>query len=283
MGLLREKMSRDLRIRGFSGATEKQYLGHVKNYVSYFGISPDKLNLEHVQRYHLHLVERKLAPRSINCVMAAIRFFYVVTLNQSWGEDVITWMKVKRHVPIILSPEEVRELLNAVSSLKYQALLATIYSAGLRISEAIQLGARDIDSRRMLIHVRFGKGGKERYTILSSVLLKLLRRYWVESPEDKSQWLFPASQSNQPVDRALVRKALLHAVRRAHITKRVTLHTLRHCFATHLLENGVDIRKIQCLLGHSQISSTTVYAQVRDLSKLEIRSPLDLVTPKRAA
>ena len=276
MGVLQEKMRRDLRLRGFSSTTETSYLYSMRNYVRYFGISPEKLNLDHVQQYHLHLIHRKLSPQSINVAMAAIRFFYLITLQKNWKEDAIPWMKVKRGVPIVLSPEEVGQLLNAVRDIKYRALLSTVYSAGLRIAEALKLSAKDIDSQRMLIHVRFGKGGKERYSLLSSVLLELLRRYWVENRDDKSTWLFPCSRfPKQPVDRCLVRMILLTALKRSGIEKHVTLHTLRHSFATHLCENGVDIRQIQCLLGHATISSTTIYAQIRDVSNLGIKSPLD--------
>jgi site-specific recombinase XerD len=165
MGLLKEKMRRDLLTRGLSPVTLKQYLRQVERYVIFFGKSPDLLNLEEVQKYHLHLVERGLAPRTINLAMAAIRFFYCVTLKRDWKEDAIPWMKVGRKVPVILSAEEMRRLLTSIESIKYRAIIATLYSAGLRISEALKLSTKDIDSQRMLIHVRFGKGGKERYSI----------------------------------------------------------------------------------------------------------------------
>jgi len=281
MGILQEKMRRDLRLRGFCSNTVSSYLRYMREYVRYFGIPPDKLNLEHVHRYHLHLIEKELSPQSINVAMAAIRFFYLITLNRNWSEKAIPWMKVKRSVPVVLSPEEVGQLLNAVRDIKYRALFSTIYSAGLRIGEAVRLSAKDIDSHRMLIHVRFGKGGKERYTVLSSVLLELLRRYWTENHDDKSTWLFPCSKfPKRPVDRCLVRTILVTALKRSGIEKRVTLHTLRHSFATHLCENGVDIRQIQCLLGHSAISSTTIYAQIRDVGNLGIKSPLDKLALK---
>lgn len=280
MGVLQEKMRRDLRTRGFSPSTEAHYLREMRSFVRYFGISPDKLNLEKVQQYHLHLTEKGLAPQSVNLAMAAIRFFYLVTLFRPWKEDAIPWMKVKRRVPIVLSQQEVALLLNCVRDLKYRTIFTTIYSAGLRVGEAVRLCSKDIDGKRLLIHVRFGKGNKERYTILSPVLLELLRRYWRESREDKSYWLFPSQEPTRPVDRTLLRHILLTAIKRSGIKKHVTIHTLRHCFATHLLENGADIRLIQCLLGHAQISSTTVYAQVRDVSKLGLKSPLDGIASK---
>lgn len=275
MGLLKEKMRRDLVTRGLSSATQNHYLRHVERYVVFFGKSPDLLNLEEVQKYHLYLVQKGLAPRSVNLSMAAIRFFYLVTLKRNWKEDAIPWMKVGRKVPIILSPEEMGRLLLAIESLKYRALLATIYSAGLRISEALALTAKDIDSQRMLIHVRYGKGGKERYSILSNRLLILLRGYWKKNREDKSVLLFPGTESTKPIGRNLIRRALLTALGRSGIQKRITLHSLRHAFASHMLENGADIRTIQCLLGHSQISSTTIYTHVTSFSRLGVKSPLD--------
>jgi site-specific recombinase XerD len=275
MGLLKEQMRRALMTRGLSPVTQQQYLRQVERYVIFFGKSPDLLNLEEVQKYHLHLVEKKLAPRTINLAMAAIRFFYCVTLKRNWREDAIPWMKVGRKVPIILSPNEMRALLTSIESTKYRAILATLYSAGLRVSEALKLTAKDIDSSRMLIHVRFGKGNKERYSILSETLLFLLRAYWKENREDKSILLFPGTSAGKPIHHGLVRRALLGALKRAGIEKRITLHSLRHSFASHMLENGCDIRTIQCVLGHSTISSTTIYTHVTSLARLGVKSPLD--------
>lgn len=275
MGLLKEKMRRDLLTRGLSPVTEKQYLRQVERYVIFFGKSPDLLNLEEVQKYHMHLIERGLAPRTINLAMAAIRFFYCVTLKRDWRADAIPWMKVGRKVPVILSPDEVRLVLTRIESLKYRAIIATMYSAGLRISEALKLEAKDIVSSRMVIHVRHGKGGKERYTILSKALLFLLREYWRKNREDKSELLFPGSLPEKILEQNLVRRALLSGLKKAGIEKRTTLHTVRHCFATHLLESGCDIRIIQCLLGHSNISSTTIYSHVASFARCGVKSPLD--------
>jgi integrase/recombinase XerD len=282
MGVLREKMRRDLQLRGLSELTAAHYLRHMTAFVRYFGVSPDKLNLKQIQEYQLHLINKGLAPQSVNLAMAAIRFFFVITLSRNWKPDAIARVKVRRKVPIILSPQEVANLLNASQNLKCRAMLTTIYSAGLRVNELVHLTAKDIDSRRNLIHVRFGKGSRHRYTILSAALLKLLRYYWVKNPEDKSTWLFPGKDPSKPMDRSSLNKVLVPALKRAGIKKRVTPHTLRHCFATHLLENGVDIRTIQCLLGHAVISSTTIYTQLRDVSSLGVLSPLDHIASKLA-
>lgn len=275
MGLLKEKMRCDLVTRGLSLTTQKQYLRQVERYVIFFGKSPDLLNIEDVQKYHVHLIEKGLAPRTVNLAIAAIRFFYLITLKKDWGEDAIPWMKVGTKVPIILSPEEMSRLLVSINSIKYRALIATVYSAGLRISEALGLAPKDIDSSRMLIHIRNGKGGKERYSILSTCLLFLLRAYWRANQEDKSILLFPGTLSQKPINRSLVRRAVLIALKKAGIEKRITLHSIRHSFASHMLENGADIRTIQCLLGHSTITTTSKYTHVISLSRLGVKSPLD--------
>jgi integrase/recombinase XerD len=280
MGVLQEKMRQDLQLRGRSVLTEETYLRHMTTFVRYFGVSPDKLNEEQIREYQLHLINKGLAPQSVNLAMASIRFFFVITLGRNWDANALPRVKVRRKVPIILSPEEAARLLNASPDLKYRAMLSTLYSAGLRVNELVHLTAKDIDSQRNLIHVRYGKGSRQRYTILSAELLKLLRQYWVANREDKSTWLFPAKDPSKPMERHILNKALGPIVKRAGIKKRVTPHTLRHCFATHLLEQGVDIRTIQCLLGHAVISSTTIYTQLRDVGSLGIRSPLEHIASK---
>ena len=269
-----------MKLRGLSELTEAHYLRHMIAFVRYFGVSPDNLNLKQIHEYQLHLINRCLAPQSVNLAMAAIRFFFVITLGRNWKSDAIPRMKVRRKVPIILSPEEVANLLNASQNLKCRVMLTTIYSAGLRVNELVHLTAKDIDSRRNLIHVRFGKGSRQRYTILSAALLKLLRYYWIKNTEDKSSWLFPGKKPSKPMDRSSLNKVLVPALKRAGIKKRVTPHTLRHCFATHMLENGADIRTIQCLLGHAVISSTTIYTQLRDVGSLGVQSPLEHIASK---
>ncbi len=280
MGLLQEKMRGDIRLRGLSRLTEKAYIESMKAFVRHFGISPHKLDLDCIRQYQLHLIHRGLSPASVNRYMAAIKFFYLVTLHKNWREDSIPWMKQKKKVPIILSQDEVALILNHASPLKYKAILTVIYSAGLRISEARHMTASDIDSGRMLIHVRFGKGLKERYTCLSLTTLHLLRRYWVECKQDKSTWLFPSSNRKEPISSSSINKMFNLAVEKAGIQKRVVVHSMRHAFATHLLEKGVDIRIIQCLLGHSVISSTVAYTHVRDPRALGIESPIESIASK---
>jgi integrase/recombinase XerD len=278
MVLLREKMRNDLRVRGLSALTEEHYIRHWTRFVRFFGISPKKLNLKHVHKYQSHLVKRGLAAGSINISMAAIRFFFMVTLKRNWRQDAVPWMRKKRKVPVILSPIEVEGLLNSVKNMKHRAVLTVIYAAGLRINEVVHLTAGDIDSQRMLIHVKYGKGAKERYTILSPTLLHLLRNYWKSSREDKSNWLFPGEDPKKPFTIGSVQHMMRKAVGRLGIQKKVSAHTLRHCFATHLLENGVDIRRIQHLLGHSSIASTTIYTRVTDATSQAVKSPLDSIS-----
>lgn len=269
-----------MRVRGLSALTEKHYIRHLNRFIRFFGTSPSNLNLKHVQKYQSHLVERGLAASSINLSMAAIRFFFTVTLKRSWRQDAIPWMRKKRKVPVILSPGEVEGFLNSVKNLKHRSILTVIYAAGLRVNEVVHLTAKDIDSQRMLIHVKWAKGSKERYTILSPTLLHLLRNYWKLSREDKSQWLFPGEDPKKPLTPGGVQDMMRKTVCRLGIQKKVSPHTLRHCFATHLLESGVDIRRIQHLLGHSSIASTIVYTRVTDATSQGIKSPLDSISVK---
>jgi site-specific recombinase XerD len=280
MGLLQEKMRSDIRLRGFSKVTEKAYLETMRAFVRHFGISPDKLDLEQIRQYQLYLVRRGLSPSSVNRYMAAIKFFYLVTLHKNWRDDSIPWMKQKKKVPVVLSQDEVALILNQAAPLKYRTILTVIYSAGLRISEARHLTAADIDSDRMVIHVRYGKGSKERYTMLSPTTLRLLRRYWVKCKQDKSTWLFPSPHRTEPISSSSINKMFNLAVKNCGIQKKVVVHSLRHGFATHLLEQGVDIRIIQCLLGHATISSTTKYTHFRDPRALGIESPIETIASK---
>lgn len=281
MGALREKMLRDLKIRGLSSATQESYLRCMTKFVRFHGRSPDKLGLEHVHQFQLFLIEkRKLSPSSINVYIAAIRFFYLITLNRSWNTTVIPLMKKEKKVPVILSPGEVTEILNCVTNQKHKAILMVIYSAGLRVSEVTHLQAANIDSKRMCIHIKKAKGNKQRYAILSQHALISLRKYWKEYPQSKEFWLFPGQNIKEPITRESVARFFKCAKKRANISKEATPHTLRHCFGTHLLEAGANLRQIQVLLGHSQISSTVIYTHVAVEGPITVKSPLDAIAPK---
>lgn len=278
MGEIREKMIRDIKTKGRSDSTVRNYVAGAERLIRHVGKPPEQITIEEIQRFHLHLLEvEKLSAQTVNLYMAGVKFLYLETLGMKWDPRAIPHTKVLRTIPVILSPEQVAALLNAVENLKYRTLLATIYSAGLRVNEAVHLAAKDIQSARHQIHVRFGKGGKERFTILSEECLGMLRLYWKQSTECKKDFLFPGQDPTQPIDASSVRKVLTAAKIKIGLHEKIRVHSLRHCFATHLLESGVDIRVIQILLGHASISSTELYAHLRDVSKVGVKSPLDAI------
>lgn len=281
MGALREKMIRDLTNRGRSEGTITRYVEAVVALVKYYRRSPDLITLEEVQKYQEHLiVARGLSPQTVNLYMAGIRFLYTTTLLRDWDDRAIPRVKVKRRLPILLSQNQIASLINAVTDLKYRSIIMTLYSAGLRVREATHLQAQDIQSDRMQIHVRFGKGGKERYSVLSELLLTELRRYWKQSPEIKKDWLFPGEDPTKPITTSSVRKVLKEAKERIGIEAKIQCHSLRHCFATELLEKNVNLRVIQLLLGHACLSSTERYTHLRDQRGCGVKSPLDVIAEK---
>ena len=274
MGEFREAMRRDMRIRGFSVHTEKSYLGWVKDFVRYHMRPPDTLGLEDVHRYQLYLTEeRKVAPSSVNVAAAALRFFYGVTLDVEWDIERVPYQKKGRRLPEILSRHEVRRLLGGLDNLKHRTLLTTTYAGGLRVSEAVTLRISDIDSQRKVLRVDQGKGRKDRYVMLSETLIALLRQYW--KAYRPRHWLFPGQIPDRPLTRSSMQRVFVKARRAVYITKRVSAHSLRHSFATHLLESGTNIRVIQRLLGHRSLRSTEIYTHVASNYLTETSSPLD--------
>lgn len=276
MGKLRERMERDLELRGFSPSSRKAYLYRIRALARYFGRSPDQLRPEDIQRYQLFLTrERKVAWSTYNQAASALRFFYGVTLGKEWAIQEIRYQKSGRRLPVVLSREEICRVLDAVKKLKHRAILMTIYAAGLRVSEALQLRIRDIDSQRMTLRVDQGKARQDRYVMLSPRLLVVLREYWkLERPH---YWLFPGQNPQRPLTRAAVHKMFHRARLRAGIIKRVSVHGLRHSFATHLLESGVHLRVVQLLLGHRSLRSTQIYTHVSREDLRDTPSPLDLL------
>jgi len=274
MGEFRDAMERDLKIRGLSDTTQSTYLGWVKDFVRFHMVSPDKLGLEDIYRYQLHLTEeRELAPATINVAVAALRFFYSVTMEVKWDIKRVPCQKRGRRLPEILSREEVRRLLGTLDNLKHRSLLSTTYGGGLRVSEAVSVRISDIDSQRMVLRVDQGKGRKDRYVMLSERLLGLLREYW--KADRPRHWLFPGQLPGRHLSRASLERAFSKAKKATGITKRVTPHSLRHSFATHLLESGTNIRVIQRLLGHRSLRSTEIYTHVASNYVTETSSPLD--------
>jgi len=272
---LRQRLTDDLQIRNCSPRTIESYVNAVKRFACHFGRSPEDLGPEEIRSYQLHLLDKKLAWSSFNQNVCALRFLYSVTLQRDWAVERIPYAKLPKRLPVVLSQQEVLRFLGAVDRLKYRLVLTTQYAAGLRISEVVRLRADNIDSSRMLIHVVQGKGNKDRVVTLSKILLHQLRAYWrLERPQ---QWLFPGRSRNAPVSPSTIELACRHACAAAGLRKHVTPHTMRHCFATHLLEAGTDIRTVQVLLGHASLSSTAIYTHVQRRLISGTPSPLDLI------
>jgi len=261
MSRLRQRMLEDLRIRNLSPRTLKCYVWHVEQFSRHFGKSPAVLGPEEIRQYQVYVVEKTRASWSwFNQAVCALRFLYGVTLRKDWTIDHIPHAKREKTLPAVLSVAEVRCLLKAVPNVKHRALLMTIYAGGLRLSEGIGLKVADIDSARMMLHVRQGKGAKDRLVPLSDVLLRHLREYWrVHRP---TGYLFPGALHGRPLHPTAVQKAFQMARLRSGIRKPASVHTLRHSFATHHLEAGTDLRTIQGLLGHSSLETTSVYLHV---------------------
>lgn len=275
MGELYQKMTRDLALKNLAEPTRREYLRCCRLYAAYHMVSPRQMGLEQIKEYLGHLLERGVSAANLKMNVAGLKFLYGVTLDRKDVAEKISWPKVPHKMPDVLSPKEVERLLAAGAVHVIPAMVSiTAYAAGLRIGEARRLQPQDIDSQRMLIHVRLGKGRKDRFVMLSEQLLLLLRAYW-RTVRPQGEWLFPGRKKGRPISRSTVGKALKEAAQKAGITKRVTPHLLRHSFATHLLEAGTDIRVIQVLLGHSSIRTTARYAQVSAKHIGSVKSPLD--------
>lgn len=270
---LRRRMIEDITVRNLSPTTRASYIHNVKKFSQYFGRSPDRLGLEHVRTYQVHLVSQGIAWATLNQVVSSLRFFFGVTLGRKDLPERIAYARRPKTLPVILSPEEVATFLGAVESRRDRVALTTAYATGLRASEVVGLRICDIDSARMVIHVVNGKGGKQRYVMLSPKLLGILRAYWdIERPR---HWLFPGRGGEKPLDPSTLNAACAKAVEATGISKRATLHALRHAFATHLIERGVDISIVQALLGHSHLSTTIRYISVATRAIAAVKSPLD--------
>ena len=272
---LRQRMLDDMKLRNLAAGIRRIYVRSVAGFSAFHRRSPDQLTLEDVRDYQLHLVARGLKATSICQIMSALRFFYAVTLGRPEEAARIPLPRKADPLPAILSREEVARLLGAVADFRMRTLLTTVYAAGLRVSEAVGLEVTDIDSARMTIRVREAKGGRDRYVMLSPQLLAILRAHWRRTRS--RSWLFPGPDPSRPITVRTVQRACRDAVEAAGLDKSVTVHTLRHCFATHLLEQGVDIRVIQGLLGHRHIASTTRYARVALSTISRVQSPLELL------
>jgi integrase/recombinase XerD len=273
MSPLRRRMIEDMAIRNLSPSTQQSYRYAVAKFRRHFKRSPDRLGMEEVRAYQLHLIERKYSWAHINQVACALRFFYGITLGRKEAYERIVSGREPERLPPVLSREEIARFLMAVPGLRNRVALATAYAAGLRVGEVVRLKVGSIDSQRMLLHIENGKGGKDRYAMLSPRLLEILRTYWKQARP--SSWLFPGQEPGSHVSRCTLQSACRTARRRARIGKHITTHSLRHSFATHLLEGGTDIRIIQVLLGHSHLETTARYAQVATGLIAATPSPFD--------
>jgi site-specific recombinase XerD len=272
---LRRRMIEDLRIRNFSPNTIAGYVGYVARFARHFGRSPADLGPEHARRYLVHLRDQRAGVGTMVQCVSALRFLYRVTLERDWAIGAIPYPKKERKLPAVLTRAEVLEFLDSLGNLKHRAILTTAYASGLRVSEVTHLKVADIDSARMVIHVRQGKGRKDRLVPLPKRLLELLREYWkVARPRT---WLFPGKRNGAPITSRSVARVCAKARAALGWTKHVGPHTLRHSFATHLLEAGTNIRVIQVLLGHRALSSTATYTHLSTTSLHGTKSPLDLL------
>jgi site-specific recombinase XerD len=278
---LRQRFIEDMLMHGLAPTTQRSYIHYVAAFANFYDTSPAHLDLEAIRQYELYLLnERKLSPESVNSFVSAVQFLYLVTLEMPWGKEHFPRVRRPEKLPVVLSQQEVTRFFEHIHCVRNRAALMLCYGAGLRISEAVAVRVSDIDSQRMLIRVVEGKGRKDRYVMLSKRLLAVLRAYWrAARPTD---YLFPSWRAGRHMSAGTVALACRNAAKAAGIAKHVTAHTLRHSFATHLLENGTDIRVIQVLLGHTRIDTTARYVRVSPQVIGGIVSPLDSPAPAPA-
>ena|SRR5579883_655139 len=271
---LRQRMLEDMQIRHFATGTQQAYLQAVSKFARYFGRCPDQLGPAEIRAYQVHLVqEQHVGWGVLNTTVSALRFLYRTTLACDWRVDLIPYPRRERHLPVVLSLDEVRRFFAAIPSLRHRALLVTAYAAGLRVSEVARLQVADIDSQQMLIRIRQSKGHKDRYVMLSPRLLVLLRQYW-RAAHPKT-WLFPGRSGTEPISRRGIAWVCQQARDTAGLRKTVTVRSLRHSFATHLLDAGQDVRTIQLLMGHASLRTTALYLHVAPGQINTAASPLD--------
>jgi len=267
-------MIEELRVRNLSEITMRLYVGAAERFAKHYGRSPEQLGPEQIRGFFIHLLDNKASANTVQLYRAALKFLYVRTLHRKWFEEEIAQIKRRPQLPTVLSTDEITRMLDRTTNLKHWTVMATLYATGLRVSELTRLKVEDIDSQRMLIHVREGKGRIPRDLGLSPAFLERLRIYWRR--EKPKQWLFPSSQhSDRALDDRTIRLICRQAARRAEVRKRVSPHVFRHSCATHMLEAGADLRSIQVLLGHASIQTTAHYLRVSTAHLQTIPSPFD--------
>jgi integrase/recombinase XerD len=279
MTALRQRMLEDLQVRNYAPTTIAAYIRSVAEFAKHFGKSPELLGAEHVREYQLHLIKEKGVSLSVYIqAVCGLRFLYTNTLHLQIGIERIPLPRYEKKLPVILSPEEVKSMLAAPKNLKHRTILTTMYASGPRVSEVANLKVGDIDSGRGVIWIRGGKRNKDRQALLPPKLLELLRVYW--RWKRPKEWLFPGGKSGHPITSKSIFMACKKAARDAGISKAVHPHSLRHAFATHLLEAGVNLRSIQILLGHAKLETTARYLHVADTAVRSTTSPLELLDPR---
>ena len=278
---LRQRLIEDMSVRGFTVKTRHDYIRSVVGFAAFLGRSPDTATAEDIRRFQLHQSELGMRAPAMNSTVAALRFFFTYTLDRPEISRKLIRLRYPRKLPTVLSADEVARLLAAAKSLKHRAALAVAYGAGLRVAEVASLKVGDIDSMRILIRVERGKGGRDRNAMLSPDLLTLLRAWWQDGRRQgvmlPGGWLFPGQDPTKRITTRQLSRVVEDAAQAAGITKNVSPHTLRHSFATHLLEDGVDIRVIQVLLGHAKLENTALYTRVATRTVRTVTSPLDKV------
>jgi integrase/recombinase XerD len=276
MGRLHDQMKRDLELKNYSPKTRSCYLASVKSFAIHFHRSPAELGDQEIREYLHYLIQEKKTSQSvISQAYSALKFFYETTLKRDWNGLRIPRAKMGKRLPVVLSQQEIQAIFSATWNLKHRALLMTIYSAGLRVSEVVHLKVSDIDSQRMVIRVQQGKGEKDRYTLLAQRTLEVLREYW--RAYRPKEWLFPGQPAKGSLSVSSVQKVFEKILHEAGVKKHATVHTLRHSFATHLLESGTDLYHIQHLLGHRNLQTTTIYLHLSRKDLVSVTSPIDLL------
>jgi integrase/recombinase XerD len=278
---LRQRMTDDLRIRNYSQSTTKAYVNHVARFAEHFKQSPDQLSLEHIRQFQVHLLDTGHSHHVIRSCAAALRFFYRVTLRRNWIVERIPVPSRPSTVPLIITRDDVLLLLKNIDDIRDRAVITACYAGGLRSAEVAQLEVADIDTKRMVITIRQGKGRKDRVVPLSPTLLELLRAYWCVVRSEK--YLFPGLDPSRPINTRTIRRIVERAVERAGLNPRITTHSLRHSYATHLLDRGTNLKVIQVLLGHAHLRTTERYLHVADSTLHATPSPLDVPPPQQSA
>jgi integrase/recombinase XerD len=278
MGKFKDLMKQTLSIRGSSERTIDIYLRSMENFVRFFNKPPDKISIDEINQYQYHLKMKNVSYSVFNQFVSAVKFFHKNVLRSNLSINRITYTKTPKKLPVVLSKEEINNLYQSIANIKHKTIFMTIYACGLRVSEASQLKVEDIDSKRMMLRIRCAKGKKDRYVPLSKKLLQMLRSYWKTIKIKPKVWLFPSnfySNGEKSISKRTIQKIIENAVTKVGIKKGVSVHTLRHSFATHIMEAGVDLRRIQMILGHSSISTTTKYIHLANSFLHSFKSPIE--------